>query len=550
MAEATPPPDPNAPVGEASPIAFGPTVTIFFSDIRGFTEYTDAHGDAQSYRMLQHHNGLVQEQLALYHGHIVKTLGDSYMVSFDSARNAVACAIGIQKQLSAYNGTQQGPKIEIGIGINTGEPIREGDDLFGGSVNLASRICAVAGSGRILVSETVRQVVGRIEGADYIDRGYFEIKGFQDPQHLFEVDWSGVGAVRATQVAPPRPVGVAATTSGPIPAAGSAPAPGARPKGLLIGGAVAALVVAALIGAFFVSRGTSQPPPVPTAAAPPAVPKEGPLVKAKELLPTAAAVAATRAAGAEGPKPGAEGATPPPGGAPQAKIAPGVGAAPSPAIAGAAGPGRLIFSDDFADPTKGQFRDKLVNTVRATLPNGAAVQYPWEAGYIDGGYVTRIKGPYPDNPQRVPFLVNIDSANRVQGDFAVEVTARTLKSSAEVRYGLICDLGPDNFLVFAMNANDGTYVAATGNRGDIRRSLTSGRASSVRPANQDNVMRLEVRGEALRLFVNGQELAPARLPSRSREASLLGLQFGMLGPLADGDLEVRFDDYKVFALGQ
>lgn len=177
MADATPPPDANVPAGDPNPIAFGPTVTIFFSDIRGFTEYTDAHGDAQSYRMLQHHNGFVQEQIALYHGHIVKTLGDSFMVSFDSARNAVACAIGIQKQLTEYNGTQQGPKIEIGIGINAGEPIREGNDLFGGSVNLASRICAVAGSGRILVSETVRQVVGRIEGSDYIDRGVLRDQG-------------------------------------------------------------------------------------------------------------------------------------------------------------------------------------------------------------------------------------------------------------------------------------------------------------------------------------------------------------------------------------
>src|SRR4051794_31267158 len=93
-----PPPHPHIP------LPFGPTVTIFFSDIRGFTEYTDAHGDAAAYRMLQHHNLIVQEQIALFGGHIVKTLGDSYMVSFDAARNAMACGIGVQKSLATYNG--------------------------------------------------------------------------------------------------------------------------------------------------------------------------------------------------------------------------------------------------------------------------------------------------------------------------------------------------------------------------------------------------------------------------------------------------------------
>ena len=175
------------------PLTFAPTVTLFFSDIRGFTEYTDAHGDAAAFRMLQFHNTMVQEQIALYGGHIVKTLGDSYMVSFNAARNAMACGIGIQKSLALYNDKESGAKIHIGIGINMGEPILDADDFFGGSVNLAARICAAAGPGEILVSEGVRHVVGKMEGTDYIDRGHFDLKGFQEPQHLYAVDWSGLG---------------------------------------------------------------------------------------------------------------------------------------------------------------------------------------------------------------------------------------------------------------------------------------------------------------------------------------------------------------------
>src|SRR5258705_9015230 len=79
---------------EAQPAtpSFGSTVTILFSDIRGFTEFTDVYGDEAAYTMLRLHNTLVQEQLALYRGHVVKTQGDSFMVSFDSARTAVTCA--------------------------------------------------------------------------------------------------------------------------------------------------------------------------------------------------------------------------------------------------------------------------------------------------------------------------------------------------------------------------------------------------------------------------------------------------------------------------
>ena len=190
---------------EAQPAApsFGSTVTILFSDIRGFTEYTDVYGDESAYTMLRLHNALVQEQLALYRGHVVKTQGDSFMVSFDSARTAVTCAIAIQKAIREANRQRKGARIEIGIGINTGEPVREGADFFGGTVNLASRICAVAEPGQILVSETLRAVAGKIDGTSFEDKGEFALKGFREAQRLYGVVEAPVGAepVKANPVA-------------------------------------------------------------------------------------------------------------------------------------------------------------------------------------------------------------------------------------------------------------------------------------------------------------------------------------------------------------
>src|SRR2546425_6724468 len=175
----------------ASLLPSGATVTIFFSDIRGFTDFTNKFGDQAAFRMLQEHDTLVRKQLELFGGRVVKTQGDSFMVYFSTARAAILCAVAVQRALAPESA--QGPpgsRIAIGIGINTGEPIQEAGDFFGSAVNLASRICAEAGPAEVLISETSRHIAGRIDGINFIDRGVRELKGFPDPQRLYEVSWT------------------------------------------------------------------------------------------------------------------------------------------------------------------------------------------------------------------------------------------------------------------------------------------------------------------------------------------------------------------------
>jgi len=178
----------------ASGVSFGSTVTLLFSDIRGFTDYTDQYGDAAAYQVLQEHNAIVRKQIEAFGGQVVKTQGDSFMVAFTTARGAILCAVAIQHALGAANRNQSGTRIAIGIGINTGEPIQEGGDFFGGMVNLAARICAAAGPGEIFIAETTRYVAGRIESVEFVDRGLHELKGFQEPQRVIEVRWQSSGA--------------------------------------------------------------------------------------------------------------------------------------------------------------------------------------------------------------------------------------------------------------------------------------------------------------------------------------------------------------------
>jgi class 3 adenylate cyclase len=193
-------------------VPFSGTVTIFFSDIRGFTDYTEEFGDEAASRIVHEQGTIVRSQIEAYGGVVVKTQGDSFMVAFSAARGAILCAIAIQRILAQANRDQAGPQIAIGIGINTGEPIRQEDgDYIGGTVNLASRICAAAESGQILVAESTRYVAGRIElrrsdggVVQYVDLGLHELKGFPEAKRIFEVNWrpAAVGETGASAEAP------------------------------------------------------------------------------------------------------------------------------------------------------------------------------------------------------------------------------------------------------------------------------------------------------------------------------------------------------------
>jgi class 3 adenylate cyclase len=173
------------------------TITIFFSDIRGFTDTTEELGDEVANQLVREQDAIVRSHIEAFGGDVVKTQGDSFMVTFKATRAAILCAIAIQRAIAQLNRAKSGPRIAIGIGINTGEPIRQEDgDYIGGTVNLAARICTAAGPGQILVAESTRYVAGRIElrrsdggVVEYVDRGLQPLKGFPEPKRLFEVTW-------------------------------------------------------------------------------------------------------------------------------------------------------------------------------------------------------------------------------------------------------------------------------------------------------------------------------------------------------------------------
>lgn len=164
-------------------------VTLLFSDIEASTEMTERLGDVRWISVLREHNAIVRERVAAHGGFEVKTIGDAFMVAFQSARRALTCSMDMQRAFAAY--TRENPEcaIRVRVGLHAGEPLREGDDFYGKSVIVASRIAGQARGGEILVSALLKDLVESAGDVKFGDMRQTELKGFAEPFTLFPVDW-------------------------------------------------------------------------------------------------------------------------------------------------------------------------------------------------------------------------------------------------------------------------------------------------------------------------------------------------------------------------
>jgi YVTN family beta-propeller protein len=158
------------------------TATVMFTDVESSTDITTRLGDDAAASLLATHNTVILDQVAAYGGHDVRSTGDGFLVVFDSARAAVACALAIQREL-----IEREHPIRVRIGLNAGDVLQSGDELFGAAINLAARVMDRADGGEILTTDTVRQLVGTMTEASFRERGRVALKGFAERQRLYEV---------------------------------------------------------------------------------------------------------------------------------------------------------------------------------------------------------------------------------------------------------------------------------------------------------------------------------------------------------------------------
>lgn len=162
--------------------------TIVFTDMAGSTSMTQRLGDAEAMKVIKAHDSLVRREIAARHGRLVKHTGDGYMIAFLTPTAAVHASIAIQKAFRTHNERVPDRPIMVRIGMSAGEPVGEGDDLFGATVQLARRVCDAAPEGSIYVSNVVRELCLGKE-IPFSDLGVKELKGFPEPVRLHEVAW-------------------------------------------------------------------------------------------------------------------------------------------------------------------------------------------------------------------------------------------------------------------------------------------------------------------------------------------------------------------------
>jgi class 3 adenylate cyclase len=160
---------------------------VLFTDICGSTELSSRLGDDAAMEIVRKHNQIVKDAFEQHDGRVVKHTGDGAMGSFTSVAASVKAAILVHDMLNEWNESAAEP-FQIRIGISAGEPIAEGDDLFGSVVNLASRLCTWVPSGGIAVSAAVRELcLGK--KFSFIEHGPVALRGFSEEIPVYKVAW-------------------------------------------------------------------------------------------------------------------------------------------------------------------------------------------------------------------------------------------------------------------------------------------------------------------------------------------------------------------------
>ena len=153
--------------------------TVLFTDIVDSTKKAAELGDKKWREILEGQQTLVRSELDRHRGREVKTTGDGFLATFDGPARAIRCATSITGEIGRLG-------VEIRAGVHTGECEVMGDDVGGIAVHTASRICSLAGSGEVLVSRTVKDLVAG-SGIGFEDRGVHTLKGVPDEWQLLAV---------------------------------------------------------------------------------------------------------------------------------------------------------------------------------------------------------------------------------------------------------------------------------------------------------------------------------------------------------------------------
>jgi class 3 adenylate cyclase/tetratricopeptide (TPR) repeat protein len=216
----TTPPSSSLPVDACSALQ-----TFLIADVRGYTRFTQEHGDEAAAQLATRFATLTREGVAARGGQLVELRGDEALAVFGSARQALRAAVELQARFAQATQADPTLPLPVGIGLDAGEAVPVEGGYRGGALNLAARLCSLAGPGEVLASEAVTHLARRVPGLRYVERGFVQLKGFADPVHVLCV----LPAAEATLE--PGAVAEAGAPGGALPLGGFL---GALPEGALV----------------------------------------------------------------------------------------------------------------------------------------------------------------------------------------------------------------------------------------------------------------------------------------------------------------------------
>jgi branched-chain amino acid transport system substrate-binding protein len=184
--------------------------TFLIADVRGYTRFTQAHGDEEAGELAARFAALAREAVTATGGEVIELRGDEALCVFHSARQALRAAVELQVRFRNQVEGQPVFPLGIGIGLDAGEAVPVESGYRGAALNLAARLCSLAAPGQILASETVISLAQTFEGVRFVEHRK-RLKGLEKPVRVIEV--------------------VPEAELPPVPAA---PRPSARRRGLLL----------------------------------------------------------------------------------------------------------------------------------------------------------------------------------------------------------------------------------------------------------------------------------------------------------------------------
>jgi len=167
---------------------------ILATDVAGYSRLMGSNEEATLARLNTLNKGAIEPVIEEFRGRIVKTMGDGLLAEFASAVDAVRAAVKIQRGTRSFNADlPESEQLRLRIGVNIGDLIYQGTDVFGDGVNIAARLQSIAEPDGIFVSQTVRDYVREEASFIFDDLGARSLKNIDRPVRIFRVRQAGDG---------------------------------------------------------------------------------------------------------------------------------------------------------------------------------------------------------------------------------------------------------------------------------------------------------------------------------------------------------------------